>query len=178
MRMREALKKTFRRSETERYRRAGARIGGRFLPNGAIISPNDCPFVTIGNYVTFGPGVMILTHDAALRDHIGWTRVQPVEIEDEVFIGARSTILPGVLIGRGSIIAAGSVVTKSIPRGEVWGGVPARPLADVATTRARNLAAGEHWPRFDQGWKAELDDPARSARLVESVKVAGGGWFY
>lgn len=41
------------------------------------------------------------------------------------FIGARSTILPGVTIGDNSIVAVGAVVNKSIPSGEVWGGVPA-----------------------------------------------------
>lgn len=42
-----------------------------------------------------------------------------------MFIGARSTILPGVTIGNRAIIAAGSIVSKSVPAGEVWGGVPA-----------------------------------------------------
>jgi acetyltransferase-like isoleucine patch superfamily enzyme len=48
----------------------------------------------------------------------------PVVIEDDVFIGAHSTILKGVTIGKGSIIGAGSVVSKSIPPNEIWGGNP------------------------------------------------------
>lgn len=47
-------------------------------------------------------------------------------IEDDVWIGTSCVILQGVSIGRGAIIAAGSVVNKSIPSNEVWGGVPAR----------------------------------------------------
>lgn len=45
-----------------------------------------------------------------------------VVIDDYAFLGARSLIMPGVHIGEGAIIAAGSVVTKDIPPGEVWGG--------------------------------------------------------
>lgn len=47
-------------------------------------------------------------------------------MEDNCFIGLRSIILPNVTIGSNSIIAAGSVVSKSVPSGEVWGGVPAK----------------------------------------------------
>jgi acetyltransferase-like isoleucine patch superfamily enzyme len=47
-------------------------------------------------------------------------------IEDDVWIGTSCVILQGVTIGKGAIIAAGSVINKSIPANEVWGGVPAR----------------------------------------------------
>ena len=48
----------------------------------------------------------------------------------DVWIGRNSTIMRGVSIGDGSIIAAGSVLTKSVPSGEIWGGVPARKIKD------------------------------------------------
>lgn len=53
-----------------------------------------------------------------------------VVIEDDVWIGANSTILPGVTIGGGSIVAAGSVVTRDVPPNVVVAGVPARVLKD------------------------------------------------
>jgi len=56
---------------------------------------------------------------------------KPVVIEDDVWIGCRSIILKGVRIGRGAVIAAGSVVTKDIPAGAIAGGVPARVLSTV-----------------------------------------------
>jgi carbonic anhydrase/acetyltransferase-like protein (isoleucine patch superfamily) len=55
-------------------------------------------------------------------------RVQPVVIEDEVWLGAHVTILPGVTIGKGAVVGAGSVVTRSIPAMSVAAGVPAKIL--------------------------------------------------
>ena len=54
-----------------------------------------------------------------------------IQIEDDVFIGASSIILKGVTIGARSIIGAGSVVTKSIPPGEIWAGNPAKFIRTV-----------------------------------------------
>jgi acetyltransferase-like isoleucine patch superfamily enzyme len=53
-----------------------------------------------------------------------------VTIEDDVWIGTNATILPGVTIGRGSIVAAGSVVTKSVPPNVIVAGVPARLIGE------------------------------------------------
>jgi acetyltransferase-like isoleucine patch superfamily enzyme len=47
-------------------------------------------------------------------------------VGEDVWIGANSVILKGVNIGSGSVIAAGAIVTKSIPSNEIWGGVPAK----------------------------------------------------
>lgn len=51
-------------------------------------------------------------------------------VEDDVWIGHRVTIIGPVKIGAGSIVAAGSLVTKDVPPCEIWGGVPARKLSD------------------------------------------------
>lgn len=55
----------------------------------------------------------------------------PVIIEDDVFIGAHSTILKGVTIGHCSVIGSGSLVSKSIPPNEIWGGNPAKFIKSV-----------------------------------------------
>lgn len=90
--------------------------------------------VTIGNDVMMGPYCLIYTSNhCADRTDIpmwkqGFTKVKPVVIGDDVWIGARVTILPGVHIGKGSVIGAGSVVTKDVPEYSVVGGNPAKVL--------------------------------------------------
>ena len=49
-------------------------------------------------------------------------------VEDDVWIGTATIIMSGITIGKGSIVAAGSVVTKDIPACEIWGGVPAKKI--------------------------------------------------
>jgi maltose O-acetyltransferase len=59
-----------------------------------------------------------------------------VSIEDYVWLGARAVILPGVTVGRGAVVAAGSVVTKNVPPLTIVAGIPARPVGmrDSAAT--------------------------------------------
>jgi maltose O-acetyltransferase len=86
----------------------------------------------IGNNVMMGPEVFIFTSNHAFdRTDIpmiqqGYSHENKVVIEDDVWIGARAIILPGVHIGKGSIIGAGSVVTKNIESFTVVGGNPAK----------------------------------------------------
>jgi maltose O-acetyltransferase len=56
----------------------------------------------------------------------GFQKDRPITIEDDVWIGARVTILPGIIVGKGSIIGAGSVVTKAVPPDTVVAGNPAK----------------------------------------------------
>lgn len=86
-----------------------------------------------------GPGLTIITgdHRIDIRDkYMDEVTVeeklpendQPVIIEEDVWCGANVTILKGVTIGRGSVIAAGAVVTKNVGEYEIWGGVPAKKI--------------------------------------------------
>jgi acetyltransferase-like isoleucine patch superfamily enzyme len=60
-------------------------------------------------------------------------------IEANVWIGCNSVVLPWVRIGRNSVVAAGSVVTKDVPPDEIWGGVPTRFIRSVAPGAPRDL---------------------------------------
>lgn len=93
--------------------------------------------ITLGNYVLLAPGVMLLptNHAYARRDipirHQGFLPSKGgITIEDDVWIGANSVVLDGAHIGRGAVIAAGSVVRGEIPAYEIWGGVPAAKLGE------------------------------------------------
>ena len=74
-----------------------------------------------------GPKVNLITinHDVN-PENSSATYGRPIVIEDKVWIGINSTILPGVKIGYGAIVGAGSVVTKDVPPYAIVGGVPAK----------------------------------------------------
>lgn len=105
-------------------------IGDNTGLNGVLIYSMNS--VTIGNDVKVGGGARIFDTDfhpldyIARRKDLEGTKTLPVVIDDDVFIGANSIICKGVHIGARSIVAAGSVVVKDIPAGEVWGGNPAK----------------------------------------------------
>ena len=74
----------------------------------------------------------------------GFEEERPVIIGDDVWIGDRVMILPGVEIGRGAVLAAGAVVTRDVPPYAVAAGVPARVIRDRRSgTRASGPSNGE-----------------------------------
>lgn len=96
-------------------------------------------YISIGERVLLGSGVLITDSDHhVVRPEAGRYRRfmglpdsssdREIIIENDVFIGARTIILKGVTIGQGSVIGAGSVVTRSIPSGWIAGGNPCVPL--------------------------------------------------
>lgn len=97
-------------------------------------------YISIGNNVKIGGGSCIYDTDFhSLNPNLRRNSIldykskknNPVVIEDNVFIGAHATILKGVTIGKNSIIGACSVVTKNIPKNEIWAGNPAKFIKNV-----------------------------------------------
>ncbi|KAJ5874915.1 uncharacterized protein N7529_003345 [Penicillium soppii] len=89
----------------------------------------DTSLVTIGDRVQIGTGVSIITagHDTSILSRRKFVEFgHPIFIEDDCWIGSNVIILPGVTIGQGSTIGAGSVVTKDIPPFSVAVGTPCR----------------------------------------------------
>lgn len=86
--------------------------------------------LTIGNHVAFASSVMIYNSQHDIDDEHFRPISKPVIIEDYVFIGPRSIILPGVTIGKGAVVAAGAVVSKDVAPFTVVGGVPAVKIRD------------------------------------------------
>jgi acetyltransferase-like isoleucine patch superfamily enzyme len=85
--------------------------------------------VRIGDRVRVGPYVMIIdTEFHGAYDRNSMPEPKPIVIEDDVWIGAKATIMPGVTIGRGSIVGISSVVAADVAPFTVVLGIPARPV--------------------------------------------------
>jgi len=84
--------------------------------------------LTIGNCVSIAPDVQLLTAQHDLNDPTLRNRYGPIVIEDYVWIGTRALVLPGVRLGKGSVVASGAVVTRDVPPFVVVAGVPAKPI--------------------------------------------------
>ena len=88
--------------------------------------------VTMGRNIMMGPEVLIYTQNHNTSDvdvpmcKQGMREMRPVIIEDDVWIGARAVILPGVTIGHGSVVGACAVVSKDVPPYSVYVGNPGR----------------------------------------------------
>ena len=116
-------------------RRSGVSIGRNTrISQGCTIDLRSG--LAIGNNVSVSPEVMILAgshdvHAPRFNDVAGF-----VAIEDHVWIGARALVLPGITLGRGAVVAAGSVVTKNVAPMTIVAGVPAKPVGvrDPAAT--------------------------------------------
>lgn len=99
----------------------GCRIYGAFAVPGITIR--------IGSHCALGPNVQIYAAGHDYRTLYLHHVASSVAVDDFVWIGAGSIILPGVHIGEGAIVAAGAVVTKDVPPYTVVGGVPAKTLS-------------------------------------------------
>jgi maltose O-acetyltransferase len=107
-------------------------IGNNSTLNEGVLL-NSRTNLKIGSYVHISPYVQV--HTGALdikqpyNNRMHYSR--SVVIEDGVWLCAGVIVNPGVRIGKGSVVAAGSVVNDNIPEYEIWGGIPARKIKDL-----------------------------------------------
>jgi acetyltransferase-like isoleucine patch superfamily enzyme len=122
------------------FSRESPRCGSLKIGNGTHIGDSTiidvADDVRIGKEVALGPNCVIYSHDHdyASQAFAAWKgplKAAPVCIEDGAWIGSGVTILPGVIIGERAVIAAGAVVTKNVPPGGIWGGIPAKQLKEI-----------------------------------------------
>lgn len=122
-------------------------VGDTFYANYDCVFLDAAP-ITIGNNVLVAPRVCFYTAGHPIAPSVRNTGLEfaaPITVEDDVWIGGNVTVLPGVTIGKGTIVAAGSVVTKDLPAGVIAAGNPCRVLraitdADRALWEARRDA--------------------------------------
>jgi acetyltransferase-like isoleucine patch superfamily enzyme len=113
----------------------GVKIGKDVWIGYDTIIETSCPhLVTIRDRAQIGIRVTIIAHNREQRG---------VLIEEEAALGAGVIVLPNVTIGRGAIVAAGSVVTKSVPPKTMVRGNPARPIATVEVPLGLDVSVKE-----------------------------------
>lgn len=131
------------------YRRSGVRLARTssihwrarfFTPEGLTVGEhttigNDSFFdgrsgITIGSCVNIAGEVRLYTREHNIDDPFFAEIGGPIVIEDYAYIGTRVTIMPGVSIGRGAVVASGAVVTKDVEPYMLVGGVPARVIRE------------------------------------------------
>lgn len=105
----------------------------------------DTSLVVIGDRVQIGTGVSLLTagHDTSILSRRKYVEFgHPIFIEDDCWIGANAIVLPGVRIGQGSTIGAGSIVTKDIPPFSVAVGAPCRVRKTIPSAEEEEADPG------------------------------------
>ena len=145
--------------------RLGLRMGKDVRISGRPYFGGEPYLISIGNHVTISFNVDFINHDGAtwvfrdLPEYKGLQRFGRIDILDNVFIGANTTILPGVTIGPNVVVGAGSVVTKDLPGNAVYAGVPARYVCTLDEYVKRTSERCTYYP----------PEVARSARRLRSA---------
>lgn len=119
----------------------GVKIGSNCLID-TRFWPSEPYLITIGDYVQITSRVSIFTlggGNAVRRIDPDFDCFGKVVIEDWAYIGSQSVIMPGVTVGEGAIVAAGSVVTKSVPAYTVVGGNPAKFICSIDEYYKKNI---------------------------------------
>ena len=168
---------------TRYYTKRGMVVGKNFnRQSNTKFDPSHCWLIKFGDNVTVANGVIVLAHDDSPRLYLEYGYVSTVKIGDNVFLGARVVILPGVTIGNNVIVGAGSVVTKSVPEGKIVAGNPARVIGDTSDyiVRCKNQMGKDDIPKFDLQWtiysKPPINDD-KKRQMQEMLKDKMGFQF-
>lgn len=153
----------------ERLIAKGMTVGRKCsIQEGVVFDESYCWLISLGDNVTIAPFAHLLAHDASMIKHLGYARIGKVCIEDGVFIGARALVLPGVTIGKNSIIGAGSIVSNSIPPDVVVAGNPANVICDLDTFILKHREAMEKTTCFSLIHKL---NSASDSKLREEMRA-------
>ena len=117
-------------------RKIGVKVGNK-CRIGITAWGSEPYLISIGNEVLISSRVSFINHDGATwvfrnkPEYRGVSKFGQIKIGNRCFIGWGATLLPGAEMGDNSVLAAGAVLSKKIPAGEIWGGVPAKYITKV-----------------------------------------------
>lgn len=141
--------------------------------------------ISVGSHCAITSGVKLFTHGGARVARSRFPRFDTfgkVTIGDYVYLGTNALVMPGVTIGDHVLVAAGSVVTKSVPPGVVVGGNPARILCTLDEYIARNMKYNTNSKGMKAKEKRDLLLSTDGSMLISKRQLSmpsrpGGGSF-
>ncbi|MBR1658538.1 MAG: acyltransferase [Synergistaceae bacterium] len=148
-------------------RRKGMIIGEDCVIGRDVYYGSEPYLIKIGNHVRINSGVRLITHDGGRwilknteyglfgEEFTELERIEPIIIDNNVFIGFDAIIMPGVKIGESSVIGTGALVTKNVPSGTIVGGVPAKVIETLDTYAQKMRERGLKTKLLDSGRKRD-----------------------
>jgi acetyltransferase-like isoleucine patch superfamily enzyme len=118
-------------------RHLGVQIGRdcRLLADPEVVFGSEPYLVTLGDRVSIAADVVFFAHDGGVwvyrEQDPNIDIFMPIRVGNNVFLGVRCMVMPGVTIGNNVIVAAGSLVTSDVPDNSIVGGIPARIIGNV-----------------------------------------------
>ena len=156
------------------YIKAGLSIGNNCSLNGElVVDISHAWLIEIGDHVIFAPQVYLLAHDTSTKKSTGYVRIGKIKIGDHCFIGARVMILPGVEIGKNSIVGAASVVTISFHENSVIAGNPAKYICSVEEYENRLKNQFMSVPHFSEEYTLDKITPEMKQEMINKIDKFG-----
>jgi acetyltransferase-like isoleucine patch superfamily enzyme len=150
---------------------------GCYIQTDVVIT--DPPYTRLGNNV-FLTGCMLMGHDASVNlikqiYGIRGDKVGKVDIRDNVWVGTRALVMPGITIGPNAIVAAGAVVTKDVAPGTVVAGVPAKVICTMDAIAEKTRKEFDALPWRDH---PQMQEGASSFPVSDSLNAARIRFFF
>lgn len=176
---RRALLRRLRGYPTDGWlRRHGLRLGRDvYIDDFAAFDHGFLWLISIGDEAVISAGARIIAHDGATKHWTGYIRVGRVDIGRKVYIGAHAIVLPGVRIGDGAIVGAGSVVRHDVGPNAVVLGNPAAEVGTLEDFTAKHLGRMAERPCYPRAGFSRYEYATAENMLRMRAELADGSGY-